>query len=440
MRRLFSGVFFFFVLGVLLLPSAAQAQVRVGISITTPPPALPVYEQPYCPGPNYIWTPGYWAWGDEGYYWVPGTWVVAPSVGLLWTPGYWGWGEGVYAWHAGYWGPHVGFYGGIDYGFGYGGVGYDGGYWRSGAFFYNTEVNRVHTSIIHNTYRRNVVVRSNTRVSYNGGRGGINARATAREDAAARERRFGATSVQTHHESTARSDRRQWASENHGRPPVAASPRAGEFRSGDAHVRNTAARGSDETHRQPSRQPTAAETRTRTNETNATRATHDTRATHHATTSGAERTPAHNTTRNTSTPHNAVRTETHENRGATPHNTSSTHNVTSNHNTSSTHAAAPRTSTRSNETHATHPTTHPSGHAESHAQPAHSPAPKENTRQEHSTPHATAPREDTSQAHAASHARSEPAAPRSAGSGSHGNASAGHGNAGHGNEAHDKQK
>ena len=27
------------------------------------PPELPVYEQPLCPQPNYMWTPGYWAWG-----------------------------------------------------------------------------------------------------------------------------------------------------------------------------------------------------------------------------------------------------------------------------------------------------------------------------------------------------------------------------------------
>ena len=39
--------------------------------------------------------------------------------------------------HEGYWGPHVGFYGGIDYGFGYTGAGYAGGYWNNGAFYYN---------------------------------------------------------------------------------------------------------------------------------------------------------------------------------------------------------------------------------------------------------------------------------------------------------------
>src|SRR5580658_8923520 len=96
----------------------------VAVSITIAPPILPVYSQPICPGAGYMWTPGYWAWGPAGYYWVPGTWVMAPFIGALWTPGYWGWGAGVYLWHAGYWGPHVGFYGGINYGFGYIGVGY----------------------------------------------------------------------------------------------------------------------------------------------------------------------------------------------------------------------------------------------------------------------------------------------------------------------------
>ena len=45
--------------------------------------------------------------------------VEPPAVGLLWTPGYWGFNNGIYAFNRGYWGPHVGFYGGINYGFGY---------------------------------------------------------------------------------------------------------------------------------------------------------------------------------------------------------------------------------------------------------------------------------------------------------------------------------
>src|SRR5215472_18993243 len=114
-----------------IVPSSTPAQIAVGVGISVHigPPALPVYAQPICPGAGYIWTPGYWAYGPMGYYWVPGTWVVAPTPGFLWTPGYWGWGGGAYIWHAGYWGPHVGFYGGVNYGFGYFGAGFAGGYW-----------------------------------------------------------------------------------------------------------------------------------------------------------------------------------------------------------------------------------------------------------------------------------------------------------------------
>src|ERR1700745_2074836 len=113
-----------------LVPAAVFAQI--GVSITIAPPALPVYTQPVIPGPGYLWTPGYWAWGPEGYYWVPGTWVLPPAIGLLWTPGYWGWLDGRYFWHAGYWGPHIGFYGGVNYGFGYFGTGFVGGRWDNG--------------------------------------------------------------------------------------------------------------------------------------------------------------------------------------------------------------------------------------------------------------------------------------------------------------------
>src|SRR5262249_10222656 len=105
---------------VLGAPTAPFAQI--GVSVSVAPPVLPVYGQPPIPGPGYLWTPGYWAWGPPGYYWVPGTWALPPRVGLLWTPGYWGWGGAGFVFHTGFWGPTVGFYGGINYGFGYGGV------------------------------------------------------------------------------------------------------------------------------------------------------------------------------------------------------------------------------------------------------------------------------------------------------------------------------
>src|SRR5580698_1990350 len=84
---------------------------------TEPPPPLPSYDQPPCPGDDYIWTPGYWDYATTGYYWVPGVWVQSPYVGALWTPGYWGYSRGRYAFFHGYWGPHIGFYGGVNYGY-----------------------------------------------------------------------------------------------------------------------------------------------------------------------------------------------------------------------------------------------------------------------------------------------------------------------------------
>ena len=213
----------------LAIPAPSSAQVAVGVSVTFAPPALPIYVQPPCPGPGYIWTPGYWAWDPNiGYYWVPGTWVLAPFPGALWTPGYWGWSNGLFVWNIGYWGPVVGFYGGINYGFGYTGYGYEGGYWRHNQFYYNRSVNNVSVTNITNVYNRTVINRGPvTRVSYNGGRGGTTIHPTASQLAAARERHSQPTDVQRQHERIARTDPEQRAAVNRGRPAVAATPQAG---------------------------------------------------------------------------------------------------------------------------------------------------------------------------------------------------------------------
>src|SRR6516165_10569338 len=119
--------------------SSAQVEVGVSISANIPPPPLPVYDQPPCPVDGWLWAPGYWAYDPQmGYYWVPGVWVMPPQIGWLWTPPYWAFYNGIYVWHRGYWGPDIGFYGGIDYGWGYPGTGYIGGIWNGGVFRYNT--------------------------------------------------------------------------------------------------------------------------------------------------------------------------------------------------------------------------------------------------------------------------------------------------------------
>ena len=84
---------------------------------------LPQYYQPDATQPNMIWQPGYWGFGSDGFFWVPGTWVQAPQVGLFGRPAI---GAGTMVdtvGIAGYWGRNVGYYGGINYGYGYYGSG-----------------------------------------------------------------------------------------------------------------------------------------------------------------------------------------------------------------------------------------------------------------------------------------------------------------------------
>ena len=215
----------------LIEPVSAQLSVTVSFG----PPALPVYDQPICPGDGYLWTPGYWAYDpDAGYYWVPGTWVEAPEPGYLWTPGWWGWEGGGFLFHEGYWGTEVGFYGGINYGFGYFGDGFYGGRWDGGHFFYNTAVMHVDERSIHNVYIDKTVVNNVTenRVSFNGGQGGISARPTARDQAAEQQRHIPPVAAQTQHVQAARSNPQMRAEANHGKPPVAATSRPGEFSGG----------------------------------------------------------------------------------------------------------------------------------------------------------------------------------------------------------------
>jgi len=212
---------------VLVMPSTSSAQIRITVGFG--PPALPVYDLPVCPGDGYLWTPGYWAWDpdDQDYYWVQGTWVLAPEVGFLWTPPWWGWDGGVFLFHEGFWGPHIGFYGGIDYGFGYFGVGFVGGRWDGGHFFYNREV---FTNVVNvrNVYSEHVNITVN-HISYNGGEGGIVAHATAQEEIADHDRHIAAVAAQTEHINAARANRELRASVNQGRPSIAATSRPGDF-------------------------------------------------------------------------------------------------------------------------------------------------------------------------------------------------------------------
>lgn len=209
----------------------SNTPVDADVSVATVPPDMPDYQQPECPQDGYLWQPGYWAYSRDtnGYYWVPGVWVAPPTVGLLWTPPYWGFDGGLYVFHGGYWGNSIGFYGGINYGYGYGGSGYYGGEWNGGHFRYNTAVVRVNVNVVHNTYvDRTVIVNHTVNHSSFNGRGGVIARPNAHEMAAMHEQHINATPEQIRNQRIARSDKSQFASANGERPGNLAAARVAD--------------------------------------------------------------------------------------------------------------------------------------------------------------------------------------------------------------------
>jgi len=222
--------------GLVLVGAAipARAQPPLSLSVTIGPPEIPVYDQPPIPEPGYIWTPGFWQWSpDAGYFWVPGTWVLPPEAGLLWTPPYWGWSDGVYLFHDGYWGQSVGYYGGINYGYGYGGNGYQGGRWHDGDFVYNRTVNNFGSVPVRNSYEAAVKVRNHSHLSYVGGVGGLRSTPTAGERSAEQEQHRPATSEQSRHSVAAGQTPALAASHNNGRPAIAATARPAQFEGAD---------------------------------------------------------------------------------------------------------------------------------------------------------------------------------------------------------------
>ncbi len=204
------------------VPAASYAGIFVSIGFGAPPP-LPIYVQPELPAAGYIWTPGYWAYDEDGgYYWVPGAWVLAPYPGALWTPGYWAYENEGYGWSPGYWGLHIGFYGGVNYGCGYFGQGFEGGYWDRDRYFYNRSVTNITNVNVTNIYNKTVINNYNNQTSFNGGNGGLQVRPSQRELAYNREQHVAPLPAQRQNELRAVQSRQQFVAVNHGVPPTVA--------------------------------------------------------------------------------------------------------------------------------------------------------------------------------------------------------------------------
>jgi hypothetical protein len=97
-------------------------------------------------------------------------------------------------------------------------------------FVYNRTVNNFGNVTITHVYEKTVIVEPGaTRVSFNGGSGGTTVRPTSEEQAAAHEQHVAAAPSQLQHERTASENKALLASENHGKPTIAATAKPGEF-------------------------------------------------------------------------------------------------------------------------------------------------------------------------------------------------------------------
>ena len=114
-------------------------------------------------------------------------------------------------------GAHIGFYGGINYGFGYAGA-LAGGRWENGQFFYNRAVNNLGAAPVTRVYNQRIAINNTTidRVSYNSGQGELQVKPTPEQEQVAAERRIAATPAQVTQVRTASINPEQFHSTNRG--------------------------------------------------------------------------------------------------------------------------------------------------------------------------------------------------------------------------------
>jgi hypothetical protein len=71
--------------------------------IETPPPAARYEVVPLSPGPDFYWTPGYWARRGSDWIWLEGAWLQRPWPEAVWVGGHWARHGRGYVWVPGKW-------------------------------------------------------------------------------------------------------------------------------------------------------------------------------------------------------------------------------------------------------------------------------------------------------------------------------------------------
>jgi hypothetical protein len=81
-------------------PAPPPDQPAEVVTEAPPPPQQEVIVE--SPGPEFVWTPGYWAWHGR-WVWVGGRWARPPHRHAVWVAGHWGHRGHGYVWIGGRW-------------------------------------------------------------------------------------------------------------------------------------------------------------------------------------------------------------------------------------------------------------------------------------------------------------------------------------------------
>jgi hypothetical protein len=74
-------------------PAAQQTAASPSDAVVPPPPQVEVV--PVAPGPDYLWTPGWWSWNGDAWIWFGGYWSYPSRPGHVWINGNFYHGRGV---------------------------------------------------------------------------------------------------------------------------------------------------------------------------------------------------------------------------------------------------------------------------------------------------------------------------------------------------------
>ena len=69
----------------LFVTGLSAADIRVNIA----PPRVHVEHRSHRPGPEYVWTPGYYRWDGHAYAWSDGSWQRPPHRHARWVTPRW---------------------------------------------------------------------------------------------------------------------------------------------------------------------------------------------------------------------------------------------------------------------------------------------------------------------------------------------------------------